>query len=58
MFHNVSSRQGSSHRNRAPLNFRAFALRDMKIPSEGHKHGVYLGDTLLQITHEQETAEA
>ena len=30
MFHNVSARLGSSHCNRARLNFHAFALRDMK----------------------------
>ena len=30
-FQNVSARQGSSHCNRARLNFQAFALRDMNI---------------------------
>ena len=30
MFHNVLAQQGSSYFNRARLNFKAFALRDMK----------------------------
>ena len=30
-FHNVLARQGFSNCNRARLNFRAFALRDMKM---------------------------
>ena len=30
-FHNVLARQGSSHCNKARLNFQAFVLRDMKI---------------------------
>ena len=39
-FHNVLSRQGSSYCNGARLNFRAFALRDMKMAArEGCRGG-------------------
>ena len=40
MFHNVSAQQGSSHCNKARLNFQAFALCDMKIATrEGCRVG-------------------
>ena len=41
MFHNVLARQSSSYRNRARLNFQAFAFRDMKIATRVGQKMIY-----------------